>query len=352
MACSAFNCSKRPSRDVNLQFFRYPHGDPERLKLWLVNVRRESWTPSSTSRLWSEHFDENQFLLSKKGKRVLKKDAVPIIFNFPAHLQKKVTPRIDLPQSTWKRTQGSHQALNSRPCEGRLEQAESCLLQRCLQASASSTSGEERGTGNCLLRDNTEILDSTSATVNVARRMDLVSVEVHLPENAITDIPGNIDILDTISEYKEAAINYISDFIVTKMKKHVTCMPCVQALIGDNLESHPFLELKSRGGLQSPSAGIVAVCQMTEKCFQRLLRSNGEITPPGRQTTTAIVTQVLGECLDKDLFPSLHCHMFDTSVESNHVHLLVKMASAWYCKIRLNHLAKQQTEKDLTTGHY
>lgn len=37
--------------------------------------------------------------------------------------------------------------------------------------------------------------------------------------------------------------------------------------------------------------------------------------------------------------------MFDTCVESNRVHVLVKMASAWYCKVRLNHIARQEKNK-------
>lgn len=108
---------------------------------------------------------------------------------------------------------------------------------------------------------------------------------------------------------------------------------------------HPFLTLKDRGGLQKPSPGITAVCQATERCFQRLLKINEGRVPQGRGTTAAIVTQVLSDCSEKNLFPQLHSHMFDTCVESNRVHVLVKMASAWYCKVRLNHIARQETIK-------
>lgn len=47
----------------------------------------------------------------------------------------------------------------------------------------------------------------------------------------------------------------------------------------------------------------------------------------------------------KNLFSQLQSHMFDMCAEANHIHVLVKMASTWYCKIRLNHIAKLETEK-------
>lgn len=74
------------------------------------------------------------------------------------------------------------------------------------------------GTGNCLLRDNTYILNSTPAAVNVARRMEVQLVEVGVPEDDI--IPDLPDVC-SLSEYKEAAISYITGFVVKKMKEKI-----------------------------------------------------------------------------------------------------------------------------------
>ncbi|KAA8578776.1 hypothetical protein FQN60_016066 [Etheostoma spectabile] len=143
----------------------------------------------------------------------------------------------------------------------------------------------KKGTGNCLLRDNTDILDSTPANANVACRVDVAPVEVLLTKDEIpTDFPD----VDSLSEYKEAVISYITGFIVKKMKQKVTSMPCSLALTSDS--AHPFLELKNRGGIQKPSAGIIAICQATEKCFQRLLKTNGGKAPQGRGTIMQIVS--------------------------------------------------------------
>lgn len=89
MSCSAFGCTKRPCKESTLQFFRFPLSDHARLKRWIINVRRKNWTPSSSSRLCCNHFEEDQFFIDKKGKRRLKDTAVPTIFNFPPHLLKK-----------------------------------------------------------------------------------------------------------------------------------------------------------------------------------------------------------------------------------------------------------------------
>jgi len=79
------------------------------------------------------------------------------------------------------------------------------------------------GTGNCLLRDNTYMLNSTPAAVNVARRMEVQLVGVGVPEDdTIPDLPD----VCSISEYKEAGINYITGFVVKKMKEKITCLPC------------------------------------------------------------------------------------------------------------------------------
>ncbi|KAJ4920938.1 hypothetical protein JOQ06_016533 [Pogonophryne albipinna] len=174
----------------------------------------------------------------------------------------------------------------------------------------------KKGTGNCLLRDNTTILDSTLANINMARRLGIEPVEEIVTED---DTLANLPDVNHLSEYKEAAISYIAGFIVKKIEQKVTCMPCSHALTSAD-SVHPFVTLKNRGGLQKPSPGIASVCQVTERCFQRLLNANEGKAPQGRGTTAAIVHQVLSECSEKNLFPQLHNHMFDmtTGTVQNH----------------------------------
>ncbi|KAK1899550.1 Centromere protein O [Dissostichus eleginoides] len=74
----------------------------------------------------------------------------------------------------------------------------------------------KKGTGNCLLRDNTTILDSTPANINMARRLGIEPVEEIVTED---DTLANLPDVNHLSEYKEAAISYIAGFIVKKIEQ-------------------------------------------------------------------------------------------------------------------------------------
>ncbi|XP_039680313.1 THAP domain-containing protein 1-like isoform X4 [Perca fluviatilis] len=102
MSCSAFGCKQRQYQGCSINFFRFPLRDRRRLKQWVMNVRRQNWTPTPASRLCSMHFEEDQFLIDNMFRRRLKDTAVPTIFNFPPHLRKKEPP----PRPTLNRSTG------------------------------------------------------------------------------------------------------------------------------------------------------------------------------------------------------------------------------------------------------
>ena len=67
---------------------RFPSGgdSKEVLDKWIVKVKRAAhggklWTPSKHSYLCSEHFEPTCFV-TNRGIRLLKKNAVPTIFNY------------------------------------------------------------------------------------------------------------------------------------------------------------------------------------------------------------------------------------------------------------------------------
>jgi len=64
-----------------------PHSKPELLKRWVVNIRRQDFTPSRKSVICSDHFEDHWF--DRTGQTVRLRDgAVPTIFSLPAHLIK------------------------------------------------------------------------------------------------------------------------------------------------------------------------------------------------------------------------------------------------------------------------
>ena len=56
-------------------------------------MRRMDWKPNLASRLCAHHFEASCFYVNQGGQRFLTPTAVPTIFSFPAHLQRKPTTR-------------------------------------------------------------------------------------------------------------------------------------------------------------------------------------------------------------------------------------------------------------------
>ncbi|XP_016379943.1 THAP domain-containing protein 1-like [Sinocyclocheilus rhinocerous] len=89
MSCAAVNCTNRHSPGSSTSFHRFPLGDKDRLQQWLVNIRRDHFKPSPSSRICSHHFKDSCFFTNNKGQMCLAKTAVPTIFFIPGPFQKQ-----------------------------------------------------------------------------------------------------------------------------------------------------------------------------------------------------------------------------------------------------------------------
>ncbi|CAH2328771.1 THAP domain-containing 1-like [Pelobates cultripes] len=79
--CAASGCKNRLSKGCGKHFFRFPLKNPEKLAKWIAAVRREKWTPTIYSRLCSDHFTEQDYMLRPGASSpYLRTDAVPSIF--------------------------------------------------------------------------------------------------------------------------------------------------------------------------------------------------------------------------------------------------------------------------------
>ncbi|KAM5194719.1 THAP domain-containing protein 2-like isoform 2-T2 [Mantella aurantiaca] len=86
-ACAAINCTSRQTRGCGKSFHRFPHGRPEILKKWVMNMKRDTFKPSSKAVLCSDHFEE--FCFDRTGQTIrLRVDAVPTVFSFPGKSRK------------------------------------------------------------------------------------------------------------------------------------------------------------------------------------------------------------------------------------------------------------------------
>ncbi|KAJ3654552.1 hypothetical protein Zmor_013731 [Zophobas morio] len=131
-SCCAYNCTERANGSNFISFHRFPK-HPELRKKWIIATKREDFIPTENTRICGKPFLESDFIIHF-GKRQLKKDVIPSVFNFPEHLCKnKKTRRIlkrrrSFPTSyfslmlitlacVWKRIQGSiHSFIISMEC--------------------------------------------------------------------------------------------------------------------------------------------------------------------------------------------------------------------------------------------
>lgn len=74
-------------------FFRFPLSRPDVLSLWIRAVRLENFKPTANTVICSDHFTDDIYLESSLNKKLLKKEAVPSIFQFPKHLKAEPSRR-------------------------------------------------------------------------------------------------------------------------------------------------------------------------------------------------------------------------------------------------------------------
>ncbi|KAK7497827.1 hypothetical protein BaRGS_00010961, partial [Batillaria attramentaria] len=93
--CAAWKCRNMEGPEATakgISFHKF-RKDPNIRKAWTNALQMENFTPTNQSVICSEHFEKDCFDPTPEFmRRVLKKDAVPTIFEFPPHLQKKKSP--------------------------------------------------------------------------------------------------------------------------------------------------------------------------------------------------------------------------------------------------------------------
>lgn len=68
--CCNSNTSVKSSSRESIRFHRFPNREksPVRYRAWLQRINRENFTPGTSSRVCSEHFEANDYQLSSKYK--------------------------------------------------------------------------------------------------------------------------------------------------------------------------------------------------------------------------------------------------------------------------------------------
>ena len=125
------------------------------------------------------------------------------------------------------------------------------------------------------------------------------------------------------------------------MKKQ-KCESCSKALISSDGTAHAFVAYVDRGHVTRPSKSAVRVCLESEKVFQRLTRFSKKNLPQGNALHERIASAVLSNTAEMNLFEELTSHQFESAVEDNHIHLLVKSVSTFYSRQGINNIFKDK----------
>lgn len=212
----------------------------------------------------------------------------------------------------------------------------------------------EGGRGNCAAQDDTQILDrieehTRHTDIDNVRRYGFETQEQIPTETDYMEVPDVL--VESLSEYKEAAISYIAGYVVRMVTKRIVCPVCTDALFETEKDvltgsaQMSLVHFKNRGGLVLPSPSVLCVCYETEKCVQRMLKESGGSLPKGDGLVGAITMSVLDHCSRKQAFHSLESHMYDSTPTTNHLLSLIKCCAECFIKIRMHHLGKMYSEQ-------
>jgi hypothetical protein len=226
-------------------------------------------------------------------------------------------------------------------------------------------------TGNCIPQLATDILTISSKISQKEDETDAYEAIQSLrsvgldPDGSREETSGatghNIDHdYDQIPEFKqlspfvENVVVYIAGFVVKKLLMKVSCADCKSALtLLSSLSANEcegtsnlcLLTKKNRGGLKTPSADVVSVCQLSEKCFRSLLHSNCNKPPSGHRVKSALVIQILSLLVDSDVFACLHEHLLYGDPTTDHRVRLMKQVCMQYLSIRFYNAGKTFTQQ-------
>ena len=155
-----------------------------------------------------------------------------------------------------------------------------------------------------------------------------------------------------LSEYQDAILGYISGYLVRKLTDRITCSYCAEALIQEKIsrddhnysikKSLPYLALiqvKDRGGLITPSAGVVTVVRQAEKLFRAAVCGFNSLNPKisiKDHLSQNLCESIYEKVISYDLFPSLRNHDddFEIGYEDLHSVQLIKKIIKEFFTIR------------------
>lgn len=124
------------------------------------------------------------------------------------------------------------------------------------------------------------------------------------------------------------------------MRREILCKHCLDLLLANVTNEFSLIHAKNRGGLLTPSEGVVKLCVLAETEVKYHIH-RGDITTL-KNLMDVMVMSVMRKCVGVDIFPGEHG--FEQEPEQNHIILLMKSICKKYFKVRLHHYSKTVSE--------
>jgi hypothetical protein len=114
--------------------------------------------------------------------------------------------------------------------------------------------------GNSSPQDSTYFLAMSSTVLKSTKRKHHHESVCQITSHE--DIPDAGHLFQTLSEYKENVIAYISGYVVKMVEKRISCEECILSLhsTGGSMEHFGLLQRKNYGRLIEASSDVIRVC--------------------------------------------------------------------------------------------
>ncbi|KAH7935071.1 hypothetical protein HPB52_003636 [Rhipicephalus sanguineus] len=340
--------------------FRFP-ANPGRRRLWLAQVKRDDWEPTSASRICSDHFKDSAYELRRQdGLKKLRPDAVPTVFPVrgvleqpeplemysspvlpPWHAHPAATLQSTQPVSDSARAQvlappdfscnpvvlslaeellslrGYKYLLTSRLIQDCLENVFSIVRMKKPVPSAYDVKFSLKliCVGQFLHTPKSSSYDS----VDGLHLADLLgaSLEKSLEEFINDEVHLQNLTLDEVSSVECDILAYVGGFLLKTIIKAIgECPPCTAVLLGDGQCYNALIELKEyvKGAtnLLRPSAAVMELLVHNEEHFKGFVAEDAilDLKAPFRTISSLILSRppmLMGACGGVDLSRGTVC---------------------------------------------
>jgi len=142
-----------------------------------------------------------------------------------------------------------------------------------------------------------------------------------------------------LSDYVLLVLEYISGFVVRRVKEKICCDFCSRCLEGPHKPGN-LIALKTNGGLIQPSEDVLKITRKTEEVLRQY---NKNIFQKGFAAfaENKVFKSVASQCFESN---EMFTHDLQHEILSSHKFKLIKLIIQMYLKVRLHYEGKVRSQ--------